>query len=179
MRAFELDFQRRPRPSPFGWLLLAAGLATLAALAGQRYQLTEATHASQAALALFEAQLPNANAAREAGAADPAAEAALAAARQTLERAKLPWDELFAALEAADNADVALLAVTPDVARGQIKIHADARHLAAMLAFQRRLQQSGALRHVTLLDHEALREAGQPSVRFHLVAAWGADHGRP
>jgi len=180
MRILELDFQRPARPSLFGWVLLLAGLAALAALLGVQHTLAQQTLARHATAKRIEALLPGAGATRT---RNPDGDAALAAARQALERSKLPWSGLFAALEAADDKDVALLAVTPDVARGQLKIHAEARHLAAMLAFHQRLQHADGLRNVVLVDHEVSnavsKEAAGPSVRFHIVAAWGADHGRP
>jgi hypothetical protein len=180
MRTLELDFQRPAPPSFLGWAILLAALVALAALLGVHHTLDGETRTLQAAVKRIEALVPGAAMVR---AQDPTDDAALTAARRALERSKLPWSGLFAALESADSKDVALLAVTPDVARGQLKIHAEARHLAAMLAFHQRLQQAEGLQRVALVDHEVSREeskdTAEPSVRFHIVAAWGADHGRP
>jgi hypothetical protein len=176
MRALELDFQRPPRPSPLGWLLLVAGIALLAGLLGTHRLLKDEAVAHRAAVKRIENQLPGAGTARPQTARD---DAGLTVARQAMERSQLPWNGLFSALESADDKDVALLAVTPDVARGQVKIHAEARHLAAMLAFHKRLQLGGLLNHVVLVDHEISKESVEAPVRFHIVAAWGTNHGRP
>lgn len=176
MRILELDFQRPAPPSPLGWVILLAALVSLAALLGVHHTVANETRALQATVKRIEALVPGA---ATVSAQNPNDDAALTAARRALERSKLPWSGLFTALESADNKDVALLAVTPDVARGQLKIHAEARHLAAMLAFHQRLQQAEGLQRVALVDHEVSKEAAEPSVRFHIVAAWGADHGRP
>jgi hypothetical protein len=176
MRNLELDFQRPSPPGLFGWMMLLAALAALAALAGVHHTLAEETRARHATVQRIEAVVPGAATARS---QNPNDNATLTAARRALELSKLPWNGLFAALESADNKDVALLALTPDVARGQLKIHAEARHLAAMLAFHQRLQQAHGLYQVALVDHEVSKDAAEPSVRFHIVAAWGAGHGHP
>ncbi|MBS1191791.1 MAG: hypothetical protein H6R10_3583 [Rhodocyclaceae bacterium] len=174
MHRLDIDFHRPPAPSALGWALLLAGVAALAALLAVQWQWREEAQELQAALQQAEARLPR-NAPRRAGKDD----AALAAARQAIAKARLPWDGLFAALESADNEDVAVLAVAPDGPRGLVKVHAESRNLAAMLAFQRRLEQGGGLRQVTLLEHDAAGDKGGAPVRFHISAAWGGNHGHP
>jgi hypothetical protein len=176
MRALELDFQRPPRPVLAGWLILVAGIATLAVLLGNHRMLAHEVAARQAAVKRIEVMLPGAGSAR---AQNAIADTGLMLASKAMERPRLPWDSLFSALESADDKEIALLAVTPDAARRQVKIHAEARHLAAMLAFHRRMQQDASLRDVILLDHEVFKETAEAPVRFHISAAWGADHGRP
>jgi hypothetical protein len=176
MRALHLDFQRPARASAFGWVILLASVGALAALVGTHRMLAEETGVRRAAVQRVEAQLPGAATPRAQGSKD---DAALAAARQIIERSKLPWAGLFTALESADDKDVALLAVAPDVPRRLVKIHAEARDLAAMLAFHRRLQQSDALARVVLVDHVVNKESPEAPVRFHLVATWGVNHARP
>ncbi|HXD43411.1 MAG TPA: PilN domain-containing protein [Ramlibacter sp.] len=174
MRALELDFQHPPRPSIFGWVILLAGLAALVALFGSHRMLADETGSRRATIKRIEALLP--------GAATPTGrnnDAALATARQVMERSKLPWTGLFSALESAGDKDVALLAVTPDVGRRQVKIHGEARHLAGMLEFHRRLQQSEGLSQVVLVDHVISKEAPEKPIRFHIIAAWGVNNGRP
>src|SRR6185295_14146318 len=148
MRTLELDFQQPPRPSIFGWVILLAALAALVALIGTHRMLADETGARRATIKRVEALLPGAG--TTSGRNN---DAALAAARQVMERSKLPWGGLFSALESADDKNVALLAVTPDAGRRQVKIHGEARHLAGMLAFHRRLQQSEGLSQVVLVDH--------------------------
>lgn len=174
MGPLHLDFRRSRPAGPLGWVLLALGLAALGILLALDRQWREEARALEAAVGEMEARLPRPAPSPR----DRAAEEGAAAARKALEKAKLPWDGLFAALEAADDRDVAILAVLPDGPRRQVRIQAEARSLAAMLAYQRRLERDGRLRQVILVDHEASADPGE-AVRFHLAAAWGEDNGRP
>jgi hypothetical protein len=174
MRKLELDFQRQPAPSAAGWLLLATGIAAVAGvlLAGQHMEREAGIQTERLAhlrLAGWEDAQPRTVA------PDPA----LDAARRLLDRSRLPWRQLFAALESADGADVALLAVAPDVSRGQVKLHAEARNLAAMLAFHRLLQQDSRLGQVVLTDHAVATDSPEKPVRFHVLATWGSHHVGP
>jgi Tfp pilus assembly protein PilN len=173
MRKFELDFQRRPAPSVAGWLLLVAGIGAAAALGHQGWQVDQ-HHTVQAARM---ARLHAGNAALDAGQQkdDPQ----LVAARQMTEKSKLPWDTLFGALESTDQADVALLAIVPEVQRRNVKIHAEARDFAAMLAFQRHLQLNTGLSQVVLLDHTVNKDVAEKPVRFHIQAHWGTSNVSP
>jgi hypothetical protein len=172
MRSLQFDFQRKRSPSVSGWLVLAAGLAALGGLAQVQYEFSQ----QQEAQAVRFARLHTPAATLAGNEPD---EPAVVAARQLLDRSKLPWNNLFTALESVDTTDVALLAITPDVQRRQIKIHAEARDLAAMLAFQRQLQQNAALSQVVLLDHTVMKDVPEKPVRFHLLAHWGVAHVSP
>jgi hypothetical protein len=173
MRSLQFDFQRKRPPSASGWLLLVAGLAAAAGFGHIQYQVTQ-VRADQA-LRLAGLQQPGASTVTGSEPDEPA----VVAARALLDRSKLPWDTLFAALQSADSADVALLAITPELQRRQVKIHAEARDLAAMLAFQRQLQQNPALTHVVLLDHTVMKDVPFTPVRFHILAQWGVQHANP
>jgi Tfp pilus assembly protein PilN len=177
MRPLQLDFQRRPRASAVGWLLLLAAVVTLAGLLQTHRVLAQQAAAHAATLHRVEAKLP----ATDTGPrkSDVHNDAALQAARLVIEQSKLPWSGLFAALESADGQDVALLSVTPDVLRHRVKIHAEARDLVAMLAFYRHLQQSDGMAQVVLVDHAVSKETAEAPVRFHVNAVWGVNHDSP
>lgn len=185
MRALDLDFHRRPPASPWSWVLLVAGLATLGWLMLAHYQIADQTHRLEAALAAIDARQPakpvspaSPTTAGKAAAGSATPADSLAQAQQAIAKSRHPWGELFATLEKADNKDVALLAFTPDPAKGQIKIQAEARNLSAMLAYQRRLEGT-TLRQVALLEHDIAPDATGTPVRFHIVANWGNNHARP
>ena len=173
MHKFRIDFHRAPPPSAAGWLLAAAGLACVAAGGWEQYD----QHLRQQAQASRLARLQASDSA--ALAADKPDDPALAAAKQAVQRAQLPWRNLFAALERASSDDVALLAVAPDVARRQVKIEAEARNFAAMLAFQRQLQAQPALANVVLMDHSIVKDVPEMPVRFHMQAGWGGERVLP
>jgi hypothetical protein len=174
MRSLQFDFQRQPGPSAAGWLLLVAGIAAGAGLFHEKTRLDEqkATQASR----LAQLNAPGGTTALSGSEPDLPA---VIAARKLLDGAKLPWDTLFTALEAAEGKDVALIAIAPDAQRRQVKIHAEARNLDAMLAFQRQLQQNPALAQVALLDHTVMKDMPFTPVRFHLLAQWGVQSANP
>lgn len=173
MRSLQFDFQRRPAPSAAGWLLLVAGLAAAAAIGHEQFQ-HDGAKAGQAAR-LAHLQTPGAGTLT----GNEPDEPSVVAARKLLDASKLPWETLFAALEGADATDVALLAITPDAQRRQVKIHAEARNLDAMLAFQRQLQKNPGLAQVALVDHTVMKDMPFTPVRFHLLAQWGVQSGNP
>lgn len=176
MRPLGIDFHRKPRPSVLGWTLLAYALAALAVLVALQRQFAQEATTYQAARQDIELLLPGAGRPEDTlRSNDPD----LAAAQEVLMRADIPWNALLEALEAADGPDMALLAVTPDAARGHVQLHAEARHLAAMLEYQQRLQADNRLREVTLRDHELIPGNSGTPVRFHLTARWGVKHGTP
>ena len=84
----------------------------------------------------------------------------------------LPWDRLFGALEACAGPDVSLLTLTPAPARHQLTLSGEARNLAALLDFLRRLQGNGNFAGVYLRDHHV--DAADPlqPVRFSVQADW-------
>src|SRR5262245_42037487 len=126
MRSLQFDFQRKPAPSATGWLLFAAGVAALAGLGQVQYELD----GQRAAQAMRQARLQAPGGAAALTGSEPD-ETPVVAARQLLDKSRLPWDTLFTALETADTQDVALLSITPDAQRRQVKVHAEARSLDA------------------------------------------------
>lgn len=179
MRRVELDFVRRPRPSAAGWALLAAGMLAAGAALWAGHEAAAGAAVHEAALRRIERTLPDAVRAPLSPAETRARDATLADMRRVQAQLELPWGELFATLEALASPDIALLALTPDARKRQLRIAAEARDLAAMLAYHRRLEDSAALRDVALVNHEiAEQQPGRP-VRFNLVAAWDIDDARP
>ncbi|GAB3660084.1 hypothetical protein [Ramlibacter alkalitolerans] len=174
MRRLQFDFQRKPAPSAAGWLLLVAGLAALAGL-GQEQAKVDAQKDAHA-LRIAHLQAPGGAVALAGNQPD---DKSVIAARKLLDGARLPWDTLFTALETAEGQDVALIAIAPDAQRRQVKIHAEARNLDAMLAFQRQLQQNPALAQVVLLDHTVMKDMPFKPVRFHILAQWGVQSANP
>jgi Tfp pilus assembly protein PilN len=96
----------------------------------------------------------------------------LALARDTVERLGLPWSKLFAALEAAANDQVALLAIEPDTKNGTVKITGDSKDYLAALGYVLNLSQADALSNVQLVRHEVKQNDPQRPVAFSISAAW-------
>lgn len=172
MRTLDIDFHRAPHPSVLGWILLAAGLTVAAGLATMHHAVNIETARHQTTLRSIETRLAKVTQPETGTASD---DTTLAAAQQVLASAERPWNSLLTALEAADDKDTAVLSITPDTVRSQVRIHAEARHLAAMLAYQQRLQAENGLRQVTLIDHEMVRDSAEAPVRFHINASWDSN----
>jgi hypothetical protein len=87
----------------------------------------------------------------------------------------LPWSRLLRELEQAghDSAgSVGLLAVEPDPEKRQVRVTAEARGLAPVLAYVQRLQETTVLRHPALESHEVRTDDPEHPVRVKIVAEW-------
>jgi hypothetical protein len=174
VRAIQLDFlQPTGRGSRLGpWLLLAGALAAVAAVSYQSHLAREAA-AREARLATLRGiasrSLP---AISERDSETPEVRDQIKKANAILRLMNVPWGELFAAIESADNGDVALLAVQPDTRNRSVLIGGEARSLPAVFAYMERLERTKRLHGVVILSHELKsKEPGQP-IAFTLSAAW-------
>jgi hypothetical protein len=87
----------------------------------------------------------------------------------------IPWTRLLAELEAASHnsaGSVSLLQVEPDPGKQLVRITAEVRALPDALAYLRRLQKSGVLRHPMLESHERRKDDRQHPLRIKLSAEW-------
>ncbi|MDH0301865.1 MULTISPECIES: PilN domain-containing protein [unclassified Pseudomonas] len=180
MRRLDLEFQPR-RSGPLAWALLTVAAAVLALLVLVQQRLVGEQVALEGRVHQLELKLGR----RPASAAVPSGTVVreqaerLAQMRSVSQQLQRPWQQLFAMLEAMPQEDVALLSLTPDARKGQVRISAEARNLEAMLQYHQRLERSEALSDVSLLNHEVM--SGQPEhpVRFNLTATWETGHARP
>lgn len=83
-----------------------------------------------------------------------------------------PWPKLFTQLESAAGAEIALLAIRPDAAKGQVRIVGEARHLGDVLEYVHLLAITGGIADVVLEEHEVVDADPQKPVRFALSAHW-------
>lgn len=165
MRLEELDFEPRRGAGAGGWLLLAAGALCLAAAVSAQLSASADLEGLKSRLAALGEE-------RRALRIPVANPAELAAARRVVAALNRPWSALFGELEGADTADVALLALRPDTAAGELRISAEARDLGAMLAFHRWLEERPQIGDVALIRHELTPQGVGPALRFELRAGW-------
>jgi len=180
MRRLELEFQPR-RSGPLAWTLLALGCAIVAGLVLLQHNLQTEQVDLEASVHSLELQLgrrPATTALQTTAASREQAER-LAQMRSVSQQLQRPWQQLFAMLEALPQGDVALLGLTPDARKGQVRIAAEARNLEAMLQYHQRLEASAELSDVSLLNHEVLAAQPEHPVRFTLTATWETGHARP
>lgn len=162
MQRLDLDFRAPRRASPLiGGLLLAIAAAVVVD-AGMSYQSArQAVKGSETRLA------------RPAGKPAPkVTPQEVAAARETVQRIGLPWDELFVALESAASERVALISIEPDTRAGKVTIQADGKDYLAALSYVANLSRIEGLEGVHLVRHEQKANDPKGPVTFAISAAW-------
>lgn len=173
MRPLELDFRREGHARKWtGTVLLAAGI--MAAVVSGALYLQLADELARAEATAHQSTMA---ARRLAFAARPKGDMQRVAlelkrAGEVASQLKLPWNELFASVEAAATPDVALLSIESDTARRRVKIAAEARDPGAMLEYLRFLGAQPGLENVYLQNHQVQQQDPQKPVRFVLGADW-------
>jgi len=174
LRAIQLDFlQPTGRGSRLGpWLLAAGALAAVAAVSYQGHLARETTAREAQLTTLRSIASRSLPAISERDAETPEVRDQIKKANGVLRLMNVPWGELFAGIESAENGDVALMAVQPDTRSRSVLIGGEARNLPAVFAYMERLERTKRLRDVVILSHELkAKEPGQP-IAFTLAAGW-------
>lgn len=102
----------------------------------------------------------------------PVREGELAAARDTIRRLSVPWDTLFAALEAAQTERASLLSIEPDVENGMVTLTGEAKDYLAALSYVANLEQQKSLSRVHLAKHETRQNDPLRPIAFVISASW-------
>ena len=181
MRALMLDFQPRRRSGPLGWSLLAGGVVLTLTCVFIQQHLSQHTEQQQGHLQTAQRVLTGDTGSKLSLSPAQIREQAqnLAEMRKVSQQLRRPWERLFAMLEAMPRDDIALLTLTPDARKGQVRISAEARNLEAMLDFHRRLEASDELSDVSLLSHEIVANVPEHPVQFNLSASWEIGDANP
>jgi hypothetical protein len=93
-------------------------------------------------------------------------------ANEVLRQLSMPWDGLFHTVESAGGKDVALLALEPDTEKRLLKISGEAKNIAAMLDYIRKLEKRDLFGTVYLQSHHVQMQDPEKPVRFVLLAIW-------
>ncbi|MEJ5061830.1 MULTISPECIES: PilN domain-containing protein [unclassified Pseudomonas] len=181
MRPLMLDFQPRRRSTPLGWSLLAGGVVLALTCTVIQQHLSEQSEQQQGHLQTTQRVLTGDTGSKVSLTPAETREQAqnLAEMRKVSQQLRRPWERLFATLEAMPRDNIALLSLTPDARKGQVRISAEARDLDAMLDFHRRLEASDELSDVSLLSHEIVANVPEQPVRFNLSATWEIGDANP
>jgi Tfp pilus assembly protein PilN len=177
MQALSLDYERKPaRRSRLGILLLLLGLTALLIVG----DLAVEAHREKAE---FESTLARTDRKRV-----PVVRGSERETKRTAEEMKiadniagrltLPWADLFDALETRSNNTVALLALEPDLSKRVLRITAEAKNKADMLAYVARLSEDRRLLNVHLMDHQMQAQTPGEPVRFSVQASWAGSNKR-
>lgn len=170
MRAASLDLSReRDRIPPWQWVALALGILAVLWVSIEYAQLSRSNRALEQRLADFQQQRP---AAMRSATVDAATLREIEAANGIAARLTLPWEALFHEIEVAQTAEIALLAISPNVARRSVQLDGEARNADATLEYIAALEAQPALASVSLLSHEIRQEDAEKPVRFSIQARW-------
>lgn len=93
-------------------------------------------------------------------------------ANQAASQLTIPWDELFEAVESANDEKLALLSLQPNFPKRELKIAGEAASFEALRAYSERLGAAQAIAEVRLLSHEVVTGPRGTVVRFELSAGW-------
>jgi hypothetical protein len=174
MKRLKLDFQRKSASFSGGMVLLAIALLLGGKLFTDYRDVAAEIDHGMATLARLE-QLTGRKAVIPGRHGADQYSADIKRANEVIDQLALPWDQLFAAVEGATGKDVALLAIQPDKRKGDLVIGGEAKNVAAMLNYMRRLNGAGQLREVVLLSHQIQQQDPHKPVRFNLSAKWIVD----
>jgi Tfp pilus assembly protein PilN len=173
MRALDIDFLRqRPTVPPLAWLLLLAGAIGMALV------LLDAAAARDELQAAQEQLERRQRIARAGQPARPARAVALSAEQQRagerLEAAlDRPWGPLLADLETLACDRVALIGLELQADGQRLRLVGEARQMADVVAYVRRLRALPSTRRASLSAHEQRQEGNVALVRFTVDAQWG------
>ncbi len=161
---------------PAGWLLAGAGLALCVS-------------AAVALVALHGEQVRNdARERRVAGAPAPVRVAQVSVAvppaqanavNGALLQLNLPWRDLAEAIEAATPPNVALLALDPEPKTRTLRIQAETKNSADMLAYVEQLKAQEFFVGAALIKHDINEQDTNMPLRFTLEVRWSASAAAP
>lgn len=174
MQALDINLLRPQRtPRPLAWWLLLAGVLGLAVVLLDAWSAQQELQAAQAQLERRQ-RLD-----RQPGPARPSASSlALSAeqvrAGQRLEAAlERPWGALLADLETLPGDRVSLLSLELQADGQRLRLVGEARQMADVVAYVRRLRALPGTRRATLATHELRQEGSVSLLRFTVESQWG------
>ena len=171
-----VDFLRAPQSPRIGWVLLAVGIAALAAA----WWFVQRWASERVASERAEQQALDAQRALQAPA--PPVEPTLAQRRwqQAQSELRRPWLPALRAIESATVNPVFLLSMTIEPSKGLIKLDAEAPSFDHALAYVQVLDEGGVLQPATLVSHEQAADlAGRSAVKFSVITHWITPGDRP
>ena len=178
MRKLKIDFAERTSRARRGSLMLLFAMTIVAAYLGKVYfDLSTDLAVWETKRRAAEAILITASNATGNKEESETTQSEVAAARRIAARLALPWDVLFQEIDGSIGEQVTLLGIEPDIEKKELRIAAEARNLAAMLEYEKRLQTSRLFQNVHVASHQVQLQDSQRPVRFILQTGWLLDTG--
>ena len=167
---------RRPVITLRGIAWLLVGILIVAAVVWSYRDVLEMIQRQEDRLELLGNQLKRKVRAREQRVEDTKRlDPELAVAKAVLRRLALPWEEVFMALEQATLAHrdrIRVLGVQPDVDKGVVMISGESEDFEVLMDYLKRIEKSGVLTRVRLVNHQIQVDVAGRPIRFYAVGAW-------
>jgi len=173
VRAPDIQFAHAPRRSlAFGIAALVLGVIVVASSTWNYYVGLQSLRSVDARIANAEQDTGRRSMSPRTSMAPTIPEQRASAINNAIARLNIPWREVFAAIEAEQPADIALLALLPDARQRVMLVQAEALNHSSMLDFVARLRANSKFEDVYLTKHERReQDIGQP-YRFAVQARW-------
>ncbi len=170
MTSLRLDFQRSVQPFPVaGTVLLSLAIGITVLTGGYYYRLSTDSKALEDSLKQIEQ-----TAGTPARSPHPEIRGDIKQASEVLRQLTLPWEDLFQAVESSTIPQVTLLGMEPDLEKHVVNISCEAKDIASMLNFMKRLEARQEFIAVYLQNHQIQQRDPERPVRFSLIAFWRA-----
>jgi Tfp pilus assembly protein PilN len=173
MRALDLDFRRESRyPRWVGMALLVAGVAGTIAAGVQYSHLAREYVQAEASLQQAGSVVRRQSLTKQSSGDPRQLALEMKRAREVAFALRLPWNDLFASVEAANTAHVALLSIESETGKRQVRITGEAKDLEALLDYLRLLGTQPKLANAYLQSHQVQEQHPYRPVRFVLGVDW-------
>lgn len=170
MTSLRLDFQRCMQPfSLVGTVLLLLAIAMTVLTGSYYYRLSADAKALEDSLKRIEQ-----TAGPQVKGPHPEIRGDIKQASEVLRQLTLPWEDLFQAVESSTIPQVTLLGMEPDLDKHVVNISCEAKDIASMLRFMKRLEARQEFVGVYLQNHQVQQRDPERPVRFSLIAFWRA-----
>lgn len=174
MRAMELDFIKKRRGTNLaGVLLLVLGLTSAgSAIFGYMHLGQQITASEGASDKLRRLAVRNSERTRLTPEMTLQNQKSMEQAINISKQLAMPWDQLFAALEANKGDHIAILTMQPDPGKQILRITGEAKNFDELLAFVSRLEHTSIFTDTVLSNHEIREQDPDKPIRFGLVSTW-------
>lgn len=173
-QALQLNFLgNQERSSKIGWVLFIAGLILVGWQLLEYSQIVQVNSNLRDELQNTLSRLKiNKDDIKRQPVTSPQERAAITQARVATGQLNYPWDSLLGLIETTQHPDVALLALDPKSRNGQIRLTAEAKNEAAMVAYVAGLQQNPLLQSAVLTTQQLQVQFPGSPLKFQILAQW-------